>query len=205
MKFKFAVLSIVATTCGLIGLLYALINQDDMISGSKTKTSVNAPPHQTSGGRPTNHGSIGTLAAKESAAKQSTQQRDFEDDYEDDEFFDDEDDEEEEDDDFDEDDSFAELDKKSIEEVTSLSDDELNQQFNSLKQELEQKDLITQLESGKLDDRGTEEAKKTLERFSLLGLENTRRKFASIEPELGNKENAHRESLREIRSLLNNY
>lgn len=94
-------------------------------------------------------------------------------------------------------------DEKKINGVASLSEAELTKELDTLKARIDEEDLFSQLESGNLSDEKTAEAKEMLERFALLGLEGTRRKYLGVEPELKDALYAHRESLKEIRELLN--
>ncbi len=205
MKFKIAILSIVATTFGLIGLMYGLINQDEIIAKNKNKAASIAPQNDTKLAKAQHFASVGSLSAKEDSANEIDENEEIDDGEDDEDFEEDNEIELVEGDDAEKKNSLDELDKKTIKQLTSLSDIELAEEFNALKKELEANDLIEQLESGKLDEKSAKEAKKTLERFSLLGLENTRRKFADIEPELADKENSHQETLKEVREMLDNY
>ena len=93
-------------------------------------------------------------------------------------------------------------DVKIINEIASLSDKDLEAQSKELYNQLEEGDLLERLEDGELSDEEAEKAKELLERFALLGLETTRRKYMDIEPELKDPIYAHRESLKEIREFL---
>lgn len=94
-------------------------------------------------------------------------------------------------------------DVQKINQVASLSETDLSRELDTLRARIEEDDLFTKLEDGELSEREETEAKETLERFALLGLEGTRRKYMNAEPELKDALYAHRESLKEIRELLN--
>jgi len=93
-------------------------------------------------------------------------------------------------------------DVKKIKAVAALTDQEITQQINELKKRLDSEDIFEQLDDGELTEEQEKDAKATLEKFALLGLEQTRRRFMSREPELKDPLYAHRESLKEIRELL---
>jgi hypothetical protein len=97
----------------------------------------------------------------------------------------------------------SEEDIKKIRRIASLSEAELAQEIKALRKRIVDEDLFGQLEEGSLQGEKKAEAKETLERFALLGLEPTRRKFMDKDPELKNPFLAYKDSLREIRELLN--
>jgi hypothetical protein len=99
--------------------------------------------------------------------------------------------------------SLSSEDEQIIKSVASLSETDLANELVRLKAHIEKEDLFGQLNRRSLSPENEAKAKKTLERFALLGLEGTRRKYLGIEPELKDAVYAHRESLKEIRELLN--
>lgn len=92
-----------------------------------------------------------------------------------------------------------------IRELASLSDAALAEEFANLREHIRAKNYYSDLEGGRLNASEAAEAKKALERFSLLSLEGTRRKYVSIEPELKDALFAHRDSLKDIRQTLSRY
>lgn len=99
--------------------------------------------------------------------------------------------------------SLSAEDIKKINTIASLSDADLRKEMDSLMAKIQEEDLFHQLEEGGLSKEKEAKAKETLEKFALLGLEKTRRKYMEIEPELKDAVYAHRESLKEIREFLN--
>lgn len=93
-------------------------------------------------------------------------------------------------------------DVQKIDNVVGLSESDLTNEIKALKMRIEEEDLFDKLENGDLPADKQNETKSLLERFALLGLEETRRKYVSVEPELANPYYAHRESLAEIKELL---
>lgn len=91
---------------------------------------------------------------------------------------------------------------KKIKEVAKLSDADLSKEISSLKSRVENEDLINKLENKTLPHAQETEVKELLERFALLGLEGTRRKYMDAEPELKDPLYAHKDSLQDIRELL---
>lgn len=91
---------------------------------------------------------------------------------------------------------------ETIKQVANLSEADLNKEIETLRARIESEDLFAKLEDGELKGQDEINAKQMLERFALLGLEGTRRKFMDKEPELKDPLFAHRESLKEIRELL---
>ncbi len=83
-----------------------------------------------------------------------------------------------------------------------MNDQDLAKQVAALKHRIDSEEIFEKLEDGDLTEQQEKEVKEILEKFALLGLEETRRKFMHIEPELKDPIYAHRESLREIRELL---
>lgn len=92
-----------------------------------------------------------------------------------------------------------------IRELASLSDEALKEEFVTISQHIKNKNLYVALEKGKLSTKEAKEAKELLERSTLLSLEGTRRKYMGIEPELRDALFAHRDSLKDIRELLNRF
>lgn len=93
-------------------------------------------------------------------------------------------------------------DKEKIQHVAALSDSELLREFETIRSRVEEEDLFGQLESGDLSADQEEETKEVLEQFALLDLEETRRKYMAMDPELRDPLRAHRDSLSDIRALL---
>lgn len=93
-------------------------------------------------------------------------------------------------------------DVKLIKGVAALSDAELKKEAQTLQDLIEKEDLFELLEEGELSKEKEAYAKGVLEKFALLGLEQTRRRYMAAEPELKDAIYAHRESLKEIRELL---
>jgi hypothetical protein len=100
-------------------------------------------------------------------------------------------------------DELSKEDIQKINGIVSLSENDLARELNTLKERIEDEDLFAKLEDGELTGEKQAEAKEVLERFALLGLEGTRRKYMAIEPELKDPIYAYKESLMEIRELLN--
>ena len=92
-----------------------------------------------------------------------------------------------------------------IRELASLSDEALREEFVTISQHIKNKNLYVALQKGKLSTKDANEAKELLERSTLLSLEGTRRKYMGIEPELRDALFAHRDSLKDIRQLLNRF
>lgn len=113
------------------------------------------------------------------------------------------------DDDFDDDDGedfddvdLSQEDIAAINSVANLSDAELSKELDALKTQVRDEDIFEKLDAGELTEQEEKDAKALVERFALLGVEESRRKFMNIEPELKDAIYAHRETLREIRELL---
>ncbi len=187
MKFKFAIFVILASTFSLIGLMYAMVNHTG-IEATKSDTKDAKPKiidknkNSTSTKNFINPNNLPNKMINEST-------------------FDNEDIDEEVDNNY----SISQQDKQIIEAISTMSQNELVAELNSLKEKIEKNDLVSLLESGTLDEVKSNEAKATLERFALLGLEGTRRKYALLEPELKDPLFAHRDSLRDIREMLSEY
>lgn len=99
----------------------------------------------------------------------------------------------------------GELSKEDVQKINSvakLKEAELKKELMALKERIEKEDLFGQLEERLLPKEKESEVKETLERFALLGLEETRRKYMHIEPELKDPIYALKDSLHEIRELL---
>jgi len=96
-------------------------------------------------------------------------------------------------------------DRAIIEAVVILSDDLLRQEFTMLGEHLRGQDLFSKLEQGLLDSKQKKQAIKLIERYTLLSLESTRRKYLAIEPELKDPLFAHRDSLKDIREITSKY
>lgn len=100
----------------------------------------------------------------------------------------------------------GDLSKEDVEKINSivkLTESELAKELDALKTRIESDNLFDKLEDGELSEAQELEAKNTLERFALLGLEQTRRKYMSVEPELKNPYLAYKDSIHEIRAFLN--
>jgi hypothetical protein len=186
MKLKLAIFAILASTISLIGLIYAMINHTGIEAKKSDPKEIKSKNNNTNKNSTSSNNFINTNNTLKNELNENN--------LEDDEYY-------ELNDNY----SMSEQDKKIIDALTSLSDNALNTELSSLKERIEKTDLVTQLESGKLDEAKTLEAKATLERFALLGLEGTRRKYAQIEPELKDAVFAHRDSLKEIREMLSEY
>ncbi|HXW54028.1 MAG TPA: hypothetical protein VEL47_07990 [Myxococcota bacterium] len=93
-------------------------------------------------------------------------------------------------------------DVKKIKTVVALNDQDLAKQIADLKSRIDKEKIFEKLEDGDFTEQQEKEAKEILEKFALLGLEETRRRFMNMEPELKDPMYAHRESLKEIRELL---
>lgn len=208
MKLKFGVLAILASTCGLLALVFFAISYESK-SNAKNQKIESSEKNQDERGldflansKPApikNQLAIKSKAApleKQNAAGSLSDLSDLAN-YD----FDEEDDE------FDEDDviELSLEDRQEIEKLAQLSEKDLNTELNALKEKLGKEDLISQLEEGRLNKSQAEQAKKTLERFALLGMEATRRNFASIEPDLKDAISAHQNSIKEIREMLDEY
>lgn len=92
-----------------------------------------------------------------------------------------------------------------IQAVAALSEEELGKEFLSLGERLKHENLFNKLEQGELDEHKKAEVKSLIERYTLLGLEGTRRKYLPLEPELKDAVYAHRDSLKDIRQLIDRY
>ncbi len=92
-----------------------------------------------------------------------------------------------------------------IQAIASLSEDELKKEFASLGERLKSENLFNKLERGELDEHNKAQAKAQIERYTLLGLEGTRRQYLPLEPELKDAVYAHRDSLKDIRKLIDRY
>lgn len=180
MKLKFAIFAILASTMCLLGLLYTFMNHTDVATKKDNPKEVK-PKTATGLGQPEN---------KNNYAPQEERKINHSPDNESDQ---------------NNSDAMSDQDIKYIEKISSLNPEELSKELDSLKQQIENTDLISQLENKQLDSKQTQEAKATLERFAILGLEATRRKYENIEPELKDAVLAHRDSLREIREMLSEY
>ncbi len=182
MKLKFAIFTILVSTACAIGLIYTLMNHTDVASKNneikevKSETATNIDN--------TEHKEQNTVSPKKEEKNNSLNN---------------------DDNDPNNINAMSDQDIKYIEKISSINSEDLSKELESLKQHIEKSDLVTQLENKKLDKRQAEEAKSTLERFAILGLEATRRKYVSIEPELKDAVMAHRDSLREIREMLSEY
>ena len=95
--------------------------------------------------------------------------------------------------------------KSLIQAVAALSEKDLGDEFSRLGERLKKENLFNKLEQGTLDALQKAEAKALIERYTLLGLEGTRRKYLPLEPELKDAVYAHRDSLKDIRQLIDQY
>jgi hypothetical protein len=94
-------------------------------------------------------------------------------------------------------------DRQLIAEVAQLPDGELVVQMKTLQERLNDGDLLDRYDQDELSPSEKAQARQLMERVALLGLENTRRRYRKLEPaELENPYFAHRDSLREIRQIL---
>lgn len=101
--------------------------------------------------------------------------------------------------------SIPKEDEKIILDVVELSDHALQEEVSALRKRMEEEKLFGRLELKQMDPQKALETKALLERFTLLGIEQTRRKYLAIEPELKDALYAHRDSLKDIRGLLARY
>lgn len=93
-------------------------------------------------------------------------------------------------------------DQTLIQSVAAMSEASLNKEIRELKTLLEAEDFVGQLDNPNISQEEARVARDTLERYALLGLEGTRRKYLEIEPELKDPLYAHRDSLADIRKIL---
>lgn len=91
-----------------------------------------------------------------------------------------------------------------IKSVAALSDNDLKKELNDLKDRIEKDELVEKLEQNNWSENEAKAGKKVLERYALLGLEETRREYLNVEPELKDPLVAHRDSLSDIRAMLEN-
>lgn len=198
MRLKFAIIAIIGSTIGIISLLFTLLNNSDSSNKNNIAIIDNKAEHlmpiEKSLTVNQSNGKISEKSAQEKTDN-STDHDEYAEEYDD----------EEDDDDEENHEPLSDEDIKTIEQISALSAGELDNELNALKDRIEKEDLITELENGTLDEKKSLEAKALLERFALLGMENTRRKYQTIEPELKNPIVAHRDSLREIREMLSEY
>ena len=89
--------------------------------------------------------------------------------------------------------------------MAALPDYDLQKEFSSLGERLKKENLFNKLERGELEGPKKAEIKALIERYSLLGLEGTRRRYLPLEPELKDAVFAHRDSLKDIRKLIEKY
>jgi len=92
-----------------------------------------------------------------------------------------------------------------INAIASLSDADLKQEFSVLGERLKKENLFNKLEQGELNEKQKAHAKTLIERYTLLGLEGTRRRYQRLEPELKDAVYAHRDSLKDVRKLIDQY
>jgi hypothetical protein len=96
-------------------------------------------------------------------------------------------------------------DEQIIANLVSLSDAELAREHELLAQKIKNEALVDALERKSLSAEQAILAKASLERFTLLSLEGTRRKYLPVEPELKDALFAHRDSLKDVRQILSRY
>lgn len=192
MKLKSSVLVIIISTFVLIGLLNFIINKTN--NGSSDAVQVVKPKENDVFSEVVNDEKPSVIK-KDAAVKKDEvkpeQEKVMGDEIMDIAEADDEDDEE-----------LSADDIKKISGVANLSDAELTKELAALKLRIEDEHLFDKFEDGDFVGAKAEEVREILERFALLGLEEHRRKFMGIEPELKNPLFAHKESLKEIRELL---
>lgn len=195
MKLRLSVFLIVISTTAIIGVMHLALNRSLSTESSKTterQAPLEMPPKR----------------APQKLPKNPTGQRELPGDFDDD----DDDDlmvEGEQNDKFTKSSDHAGLselstdDIKKINSIVALSEADLARELNSLKDQIEKEDLFAKLEDGLLTEANSAEAKEKLERFALLGLEGTRRKYMAVEPELKDPLYAYKDSIKEIREVLN--
>lgn len=101
------------------------------------------------------------------------------------------------------DNKLSDRDEQLIKAVASLSDKELGLELETLSKRIEDEEIFEKLDEGEYTPAEAIKAKEVLEKFGLLGLEKNRRKFVAIDPDLKDALYAHRDSLKEIREVLN--
>jgi uncharacterized UBP type Zn finger protein len=97
------------------------------------------------------------------------------------------------------------VDQEAIKAAVALSEHDLKQEFETLSIKLKTENLFARLENKLLEGEQKQQAKALIERFTLLALESTRRRYVPIEPELKDPLYAHRDSLKDIRKLVDKY
>lgn len=97
----------------------------------------------------------------------------------------------------------SDRDEQMIKTVANLSDKELALELEALSKRIEDEEIFEKLDEGDYSPAEAIKAKEVLEKFGLLGLEKNRRKFVAMDPELKDALYAHRDSLKEIREVLN--
>jgi hypothetical protein len=186
MKFKISFISIILVTLALIGLINIVINKI-----SKTKE---AKPDALSAQKPSDP------LPKKTEANNVGKNLNNNDELDDD------------DDDDDEEDLEASLmenkmeynnnDKTKILNISELSDDEVVKKLSQLETKISQDSLMDKLDDKNLPFEQKIQLHAILEDYVLLGLEQKRRKYMSLEPNLKDPLLAHKDSLAEIRALL---
>lgn len=96
-------------------------------------------------------------------------------------------------------------DETIIKELAKLSDAELALEHNQMSERIKKENLLLALEERRMSAEEAHKAKALIERFTLLSLESTRRKYLPVEPELKDALFAHRDSLKDIREVLSHY
>jgi hypothetical protein len=89
--------------------------------------------------------------------------------------------------------------------LAALSDEALKEEFSILRTRLYEEELFAKLERKLLNNEQKIAAKALIERFTLLSLESTRRRYMNIEPELQEPLYAHRDSFKDIAKIINKY
>ncbi|MCA9508855.1 MAG: hypothetical protein KC505_10585 [Myxococcales bacterium] len=184
MKLKFPVFIMLTSTVGIIGGIYLLLNGADISGTTKRTQKTDSENKEKLFNQAKNYNSVnhpsheGNFTFKNLSKKINTPKHSI---------------------------AMSPQDIDYIKKLSSLSAQDLSQELNELKQRIEKSDFVLLLENKKLDATQSKDAKATLERFALLGLEATRRKYADLEPELKDALYAHQDSLREIREMLGQY
>lgn len=98
--------------------------------------------------------------------------------------------------------SMSSEEKTIIAEIVKLNDQELIAEMKNIQEKLHEGELLEKYDMGELSFDDKQKARQLMERVALLRLEDTRRRYKDIEPELKDPYYAHRESIRDIRSIL---
>lgn len=83
-----------------------------------------------------------------------------------------------------------------------LSDSEIEREFERLKSEIYEKDLINLLNQGALTEHEQDKAQATFERLVMLGITKTERQLAALQPELEKVTTEHKARIKSARLIL---